>query len=242
MKITDISITLFKWEGLPAIGYLGLARKAGEPGELALLSIKTDDGVEGLSFLGKATVGAAADAAALIKFLKPMLMGQNPLDRERLNEAIWRRRRMAGIYAIGAVDVALWDLAGKAANMPIHRLLGSFRDKIPVYASSDHLPSPQHYADEALKFKAMNWKWLCAAPAVAMAERHQGLRSRAQGCRRRLSANARFDLDLRLHRGAQGRPRHRGDGILLVRGSALRPGRLQLRQAEGEARHSDHGD
>ena len=157
MKITDVTVTMFRWEGLPAIGYLGLARKAGEPSELGLVSIKTDEGVEGLSFLGKATTGTPADAQALIKFLKPLLIGQNPLDRERLNEAIWRRRRMAGIPAIGAVDVALWDLAGKVANLPIHRLLGSFRDKIPAYASSDHLPSPEHYAEQALKFKAMGW-------------------------------------------------------------------------------------
>ena len=70
---------------------------------------------------------------------------------------MWRRSRLATIRAIGAVDVALWDLAGKAAGMPIHRLLGSFRHKIPVYCSSDHLESPKHYADEALAFRARGW-------------------------------------------------------------------------------------
>jgi L-alanine-DL-glutamate epimerase-like enolase superfamily enzyme len=158
MKITDVSVTLFRWDGLPAIGYHAMNRKAGEPGELGLLSLKTDEGVEGLSLIGKVLSGAGADGQALIKYLKPVLLGQNPLDRERLNQAIWRRSRLAGMAAIGAVDVALWDLAGKVAGLPIHRLLGSFRDQIPAYASSDHLPSPEHYAEEALKYKAMGWK------------------------------------------------------------------------------------
>jgi L-alanine-DL-glutamate epimerase-like enolase superfamily enzyme len=94
----------------------------------------------------------------LIRYLKPVLIGQDPLQRERLYHALWRRSRLATIRAIGAVDVALWDIAGKAAGMPIHRLLGSYRDKIPVYCSSDHLPTPQHYADEARQFKERGWQ------------------------------------------------------------------------------------
>ena len=48
--------------------------------------------------------------------------------------------------AMGTVDVALWDIAGKAAGMPIHRLLGTCRDRIPVYFSSGHHETSEGYA------------------------------------------------------------------------------------------------
>src|SRR5439155_329673 len=59
--------------------------------------------------------------------------------------------------AIGAVDIALWDIAGKVAGQPIHRLLGSYRDTVPAYASSAVLASKEAYAEEATRFKAEGW-------------------------------------------------------------------------------------
>jgi L-alanine-DL-glutamate epimerase-like enolase superfamily enzyme len=55
------------------------------------------------------------------------------------------------------MDVALWDLAGKVANLPIHRLLGSCRDRVPAYASSAYLPTPRDYAEEALYYRSQGW-------------------------------------------------------------------------------------
>ena len=81
--------------------------------------------MEGHAFLGSAMRGAHLDGASLIQFLKPLLVGQDPLDRERLYQACGQRNRQTTIRRIGAVDVALWDLAGKVAGLPIHRLLGS---------------------------------------------------------------------------------------------------------------------
>jgi L-alanine-DL-glutamate epimerase-like enolase superfamily enzyme len=95
------------------------------------------------------------DGAGLIRYLKPILVGQNPLDRERLYKAMWKRVRTTTVRAIGAVDIALWDIAGKAAGLPIHRLLGSFRDRVPAYISSAVLPSPQAYAEEAVHYQAL---------------------------------------------------------------------------------------
>jgi L-alanine-DL-glutamate epimerase-like enolase superfamily enzyme len=51
------------------------------------------------------------------------------------------------------VDVALWDLGGKVAGLPIHRMLGSYRESIPAYASSEVLPSKEAYAEEAVRIK-----------------------------------------------------------------------------------------
>src|SRR5207302_5102991 len=77
------------------------------------------------------------------QFLKPVVMGQNPLDRERLYQGLWQRNRATTYRAIGAVDIALWDIAGKVAGQPIHRLLGSYRDSVPAYASSAVLASKE---------------------------------------------------------------------------------------------------
>jgi len=157
MKITKVSVTLFAWDTIPAISYHGVVRTGREAHDQGLVTISTDEGVEGHAFLGKGLAPASTDAAQIAKYLKPLLVGRDPLDRERLNEMIWKRRAVASIRTIGAVDVALWDLAGKVAGMPIHRLLGSYRSSIPAYISSDHLPSPQHYADEAVKYKELGY-------------------------------------------------------------------------------------
>ena len=85
------------------------------------------------------------------------MIGQDPLDRERLNKLLWARARVATVRSIGAVDIALWDLAGQAMNQPIHRLLGSYRDRAPAYASSAVLATKQAYAEEAARFKGDGW-------------------------------------------------------------------------------------
>ncbi|MGG5888282.1 enolase C-terminal domain-like protein [Falsiroseomonas sp. HC035] len=157
MKITDVTLTLFAWDGIPPTIYGGHTGKFSGSSSLGLLRIMTDEGIEGQAFLGSAMNPATTDGQGLITHLKPVLMGRDPLLREVLVRDIWRRQRSAGVRAIGAVDVALWDLAGKAFGQPIHRLLGTFRDSIPAYASSAVMTSPEAYAEEALSFKAANW-------------------------------------------------------------------------------------
>ena len=51
------------------------------------------------------------------------------------------------------MDIALWDIAGKAAGLPIHRLMGTTRTSAPAYASSAVLDSPEAYAEEAVSFR-----------------------------------------------------------------------------------------
>lgn len=101
---------------------------------------------------------AGLEAKALIEGLKPLLVGQDPLERERLHHLMRKWSRTFNLRPLGAVDVALWDLAGKAAGLPIHRLLGTYRTSIPAYASSQELPSVQAYAEQALHFKAPGYR------------------------------------------------------------------------------------
>lgn len=158
MKITDVTLTLFAWEGIPTTRYAMHSGTLGGTSDLGLLTISTDDGIEGHAFLGTSNNPASLDGPALIRNLKPIVMGQDPLDRERLYRALWQRSRLTPIRTIGAVDVALWDIAGKKAGMPIHRLLGSYRDRVPAYASSAVLASPQAYAEQVQEFKSSSWQ------------------------------------------------------------------------------------
>jgi L-alanine-DL-glutamate epimerase-like enolase superfamily enzyme len=157
MKITDVSLTLFAWDDIPATTYGTHTGRFSGSSALGLLRLTTDQGLEGHAFLGSAMNAATHDAQALISHLKPVLLGTNPLERERLNQQIWARQRSAGVRTIGAVDVALWDLAGKAYGQPIHRLLGTYRDSIGAYASSAVLGSPEEYAEQAARYKADGW-------------------------------------------------------------------------------------
>ena len=157
MKITDLTLKLFDWDGIPETHYGGHTGRFGGKSQLGLLTIATDEGIEGHAFLGSSMKSADLDAKSLIDHLKPLVIDQDPLGRERLYQRLWQRNRFTTIRAIGAVDVALWDLAGKAADMPVHRLLGTFRDSVPAYASSAVMADPAAYAEEALGFKAEGW-------------------------------------------------------------------------------------
>lgn len=158
MKISDVSLTLFAWDGLPATRYAAQSRVEAGSGVLGLLTIATDEGLAGHACLGSALYPADVDAAGLIRFLKPLVLGRDPLWRERIIVDCWTRSRMTSVRSIGAVDVALWDLAGQIAGLPIHALLGTFRDTVPAYASSAILDSPQAYAAEAVHYQTLGWR------------------------------------------------------------------------------------
>ena len=97
------------------------------------------------------------DGPQLIRSLKPMLMGQDPLERERIHGGMRLVSRIVSYRTIGAVDTALWDLAGKIAGLPVHALMGTCRTSILAYASSQVLPDIAAYVDQAQTFKANGW-------------------------------------------------------------------------------------
>ena len=158
MRISDIKVTVWEWRDIPPTRYTLKAKSSGSGStHMALVRIITDDGLEGHAFLGHALGALGNDAQLIIDHYKPMLVGEDPLKRERIYQ------RMAGwamggvLRVIGAIDVALWDLAGKAAGMPIHKLMGSYRDSVPAYASSAVFDTPEEYAEEALHYQDMGW-------------------------------------------------------------------------------------
>ncbi|MCY3596235.1 MAG: mandelate racemase [Rhodospirillales bacterium] len=170
MKITDVTVTLFQWDDIPATSYNRHTGIFGGSSEMGLVTIHTDEGLEGHAFLGSALDGAHADGPDFIRHLKPLLMDRNPLDRERLYDDLCHRNRAVAWRAIGAADIALWDLAGKAAGLPVHQLIGTYRHSVPAYASSALLPSKEAYAEEAVRIKEAGWAAYKIHPPTRWAE------------------------------------------------------------------------
>lgn len=156
MKIDHVSLTIFTWDNIPPTRYHAGA-VVPQDSNLGLLRIRTDAGVEGHAFLGAASNPASMDGPQLIRWLKPLLMGANPLERARLHQRMLKLSRVVSYRCIGAVDVALWDLAGKIAGLPVHALMGTVRTAIPAYASSQVLPDVAAYVAQAQAYQQAGW-------------------------------------------------------------------------------------
>src|ERR1700749_1729459 len=107
MKIIGGTPTPFSWGGIPPPIYGHHTARPTGKSDLGLLAVATDQGLTGHAFLGTSSNPASLDGPGLIRFLKPILLDQDPLDRERLNRLLWGRARAATVRAIGACDIAL---------------------------------------------------------------------------------------------------------------------------------------
>ncbi len=132
--------------------------------ETLLVSVETDAGVTGT---GEAQFPVVPEAGAVIveRVLRPLLIGRDPLDRERLYEMLYSAMRyrghITGLYvdAVAAVDNALWDLAGRALGQPVWQLLGGrARDRIPAYVSGLVGETRERRVEEALAFKRRGFR------------------------------------------------------------------------------------
>ena len=105
------------------------------PGLHIVLRLRTDEGVEGLAYISKLR-NPKAVLAILDAYLE-QLVGQDPLLGEALFGRLARRGRLSGLEAVAAsgIDVACWDIKGKVAGLPLYKLMGGVRDRVPCYAS-----------------------------------------------------------------------------------------------------------
>ena len=108
----------------------------------ALVRIQTDEGITGFGE-GLARFSPRAAASVIQDILGPVVLGQDPFNVELLWDRMYGVMRGRGhskgyvLEAMSAVDIALWDIMGKALGQPVHRILGSYgRTSLPVYASS----------------------------------------------------------------------------------------------------------
>ncbi len=125
-------------------------------GQNPIIRVTTDAGIDGY--------GEVENTKAYLKphvlFYKPYLIGEDPTNVER----VMRKIRRLGSFkpwgsAVSAIEMALWDIAGKAAGVPVYKLLGGkVRDYVRVYNGAVRFPmpdsSPQAYADNMAKMKA----------------------------------------------------------------------------------------
>ena len=143
---------------------------------VSLIKITTDEGIVGWSdietqpHVGKAIIDAPSGGAIGFESIKAALMGEDPLEHERLFQKMNRYlayygRQGAGIQMISGADIALWDIAGKAMGQPVCKLLGArYRDKVKVYASTLFRPTPDAMKVAvaeylALGFRAIKFGW-----------------------------------------------------------------------------------
>ena len=128
------------------------------------LRIHTDAGITG------EYVGGNSPAAAQIDTFAEYLLGKNPLKRERHWSEIDRGLRKYDRMGLGPVDIALWDFAGKYLDASIHELLGSYRERLPTYASTypgderGGLDSPAAFAAFAEECAEMGYRGLKIHP------------------------------------------------------------------------------
>lgn len=126
--------------------------------ELAMLTVETDDGHAGYAFAPPEVIRPFVVDSALRK----SLIGRDPLMREQIwHDLALRQRGSAGQLtdrALAAVEQALWDLAGRTFGVPVYKLIGGYRDKVPAYGSTmcgDSIPgglaTPEDFARFAEK-------------------------------------------------------------------------------------------
>ncbi|NIQ40224.1 MAG: mandelate racemase [Proteobacteria bacterium] len=140
MKITDLKSTILsipfkkpthwpygRWDGIT----------------VAVVEIETDEGIVGIG----ESVCQQKPAEAFKHFIdssKPLLLGENPFNTERIGKKFegfggWVFGRHFAGYALGGIDMALWDIIGKACNQPLHNLLGGkIRDKSECFKYIQH--------------------------------------------------------------------------------------------------------
>lgn len=126
-----------------------------------IVEIFTDTGHVGI---GNAALSPRVTKQAIDLYLKPLLLGMDPYETEFLWQHMYRAtmafgRAGIGMVAISAVDIALWDLMGKASKQPVYRLLGGrTKTKIPVYASKLYSQPLDQLAAEAQAYKDQGYK------------------------------------------------------------------------------------
>jgi len=146
MRITDVEPIVLR---LPSID----TTRADGTQDTVLVRIHTDEGLTGIGEADSSpylvrTIVEMPSSHAVARGLRELLVGEDPLQIDRLWQLLYRGSSYYGrsgpaLHAISAIDVALWDLAGKAAGRPVHELLGGASvPAVKVYASEVMPESP----------------------------------------------------------------------------------------------------
>jgi D-arabinonate dehydratase len=134
MKIVDINTESYRW---PRQKPITNGKHTYTHASLGLVKIETDTEITGIGLGDMSPI-----ATATVAHLKPELIGEDPLDVERLWHKMWVPkligRRGITTRAISAIDIGLWDFRAKVAGMPLYKLLGGYRDRVPTYIAGGY--------------------------------------------------------------------------------------------------------
>ncbi|MDR5860057.1 L-rhamnonate dehydratase [Halomonas eurihalina] len=168
MKISNVRTRVFEWKGhtVPPTPHfcsnamdelwdrgdsMGTFRFHG----WTTVEIETDTGLVGL---GNVALAPRIAKAIIDQYLAPLVIGQDPFDYEYLWQRMYRAthawgRKGIGMAAISGVDIAIWDLMGKAVGQPVFKLLGGrTKERIPCYASKLYRTDLKSMQEEAQSY------------------------------------------------------------------------------------------
>lgn len=166
MKITKVTSRVLQADMPEELGY---SQQYYSRRTAHLVEVSTDEGVTGWGeCFGPGNV-AIANKAIVERVIQPMVLGENPLNRDALWHRVYNLLRDHGqkgmpMQALSGVDIALWDIAGKVAGLPVCMLIGGMhREKVPAYGygmmlrreSADSLAA--RFQDEAAAIRDMGF-------------------------------------------------------------------------------------
>ena len=119
---------------------------------LGVLRVISEEGLEGHSFVGNPQTDNTHSITPLAEVVKPFLVGRNAADRELIWHELqhWAHGWGVSDATVMAVDVALWDLTAKAADLPIYKMLGVYKHKAPAYASALYIGDLEANVEDAV--------------------------------------------------------------------------------------------
>ena len=135
LKITDIKSVKLQVPGTTPRKWNSIIFSGGGPPGMTYLELHTNQGIIGRSL--------PKGPASLRKSMLGKIKGENPFDVEKIWYRMYRYNRKpvakgSYIEVIGSVDMAVWDIIGKALNLPVYKVLGGFQKKIRVYAAGGY--------------------------------------------------------------------------------------------------------
>ena len=129
--------------------------RSGMDWDVLVLKLTTDTGIEGIATAMAARSGQVTESY-IVDNIAPVVMGRSPYEREAIWHEFWNIDRHEAFFPVflpGPIDVALWDICAKAAELPLYQYLGAYRNQLPVYASGLFHDTPEDYVREALYYK-----------------------------------------------------------------------------------------
>ena len=156
MKISDVKAIRLRAE-IPAEGQVFSRSGVRSSRSTTLVQIETDGGITGL---GSCSGNGELIEVIVAKVLRPLLIGMDPMRVDEIWDKAYVRgghkefgTRGIGVVALSGVDIALWDILGKAHRVPLYQLLGGkCRDQVPVYATALYPEEPAKLAKKARAF------------------------------------------------------------------------------------------